>query len=101
MIEPNCPGVAHGSLQHAAERLELSLFEADRVEAGQAPVLPGGVESVRRRADRHARQDRVLVAPGVEPVAADSDGDVEIEPERQAAGAGARTTALELLVGRP
>jgi hypothetical protein len=47
--------------------------------------LPRGVEGVRRCANRHACQDSVLVAPGIEAVAANADGDVEVEPERQAA----------------
>src|SRR5262245_57611781 len=101
VVQPDCPGVTHGGLQHAAERLELPLFETNRIESRQAPVLPGGIERVWRRADRHARQDRILIGPGVEAIAANADRNVEVEPERQAASAGSRTTAVELLVGHP
>src|SRR5262249_8614154 len=62
MVQPNCPSVAHRRLQHAAKWLELSLFETNRIETGQAPVLPACVEDVRRRADRPSRQDRILIA---------------------------------------
>src|SRR5262245_3719440 len=101
MVQPNGPGITHRRPQHAAKWLELPLFETDRIESGQAPVLPGCVEGVRRRADRQTRQDRILIAPGVEAITANADRNVEIESDRQAARAGSRTTAVELLVGHP
>ena len=51
MIEPDRAGMAHRGPQHLAIRLERLQFETGGVEAGEAPVLAGGVERVRRRAD--------------------------------------------------
>ena len=52
VIEPDRAGMAHRGAQHLAIRLERLHFEAGGVEAGEAPVLAGGVERIRRRADR-------------------------------------------------
>ena len=60
------------------------MFEAGRIEAGKAPVLAGGVERIRRRADAEMAGDRDLLVPGVEPVGLHADGDVEIEPDLHA-----------------
>ena len=73
---------ARSTWRNGSKRARL---EADRIDAGEAPLLAGGVEHVGRRADLDRRQDRILLAPGVEAVAAHADRDVEIEPDRQAA----------------
>ena len=82
VIQPDCPGITHGRLQHAAKWSELPIFETDRIKSGQAPVLSGGIEHVRRRTDRRPGQDGILVAPGVKTVAAHADRNIEIEPDR-------------------
>jgi len=54
-----------------------------------------------RIAHGQSRQHRILIAPGIEAVRANADGDIEIEPERQLPFLGFRTTAVELIVGQP
>src|SRR6516225_3397546 len=82
MIQPNGPRVAHGCLQHVAKWFELLILQTGRVESGQTPILPRGVENIRRRTNCHPRQYRILIAPSVEAVAANPDRNIEIEPER-------------------
>src|SRR3954449_11004029 len=99
MIEPDCPGIVHGGAQHAAERIKLPIFEADRIEPGQSPILSRRVENVRRRTDGSSGQDGILVAPCVETVVAHADGDIKIKPNWQIPGAG--STKVKLLVSDP
>src|SRR5262249_47478706 len=101
MIESNCSRITHRRPQHVAKWLELSRFKGDRIEGGETPVLSAAIERVGRGADRHARYDRFLIAPGVEAVAANAARDIKIKSDRQPARFASGPTALELLVRRP
>src|ERR1700755_2954917 len=101
MIEPDCPGIAHGSPQHATERIKLPIFEADRIEPGQSPILSRRVENVGRRTDGSSGPDGILIAPCGETVVAHADGDIEIKPNWQLPRAGAGSTKVKLLVSDP
>ena len=101
MIEPDCPSIMHRGAQHAAERIKLSIFEADRIEPGQTPILSRRIENVRRRTDGRSGQDGILVAPCVKTVVAHADGNIQIKPNRQIPRASAGSTKIELLVGDP
>ena len=101
MIEPDCPGIVHGGSQHATERIKLPIFEADRIEPCQSPILSRHVENVRRRTDGSSGQDGILVAPCVETVVPHADGDIKIKPNWQIPRAGAGSTKVKLLVSDP
>ena len=91
----------HRGAQHAAERIKLPIFEADRIEPGQTPILSRRVENVRRRTDGGSGQDGILVAPCVKTVVAHADGDIQIKPNWQIPRASAGSTKIELLVSDP
>ena len=58
MIEPDRARITHRSPEHLAVRLERLNFQTGGVKPGKAPVLAGGVERIRRRADREMARDR-------------------------------------------
>src|SRR5438270_596230 len=101
MVKPNGPRVSHGRLQHPSTRLKPGTLERNWVERGQSPVLPGPIEQIGRRADRHVREKSILLAPGVEPIPADPHRHVQIEPDRKTALARPCATVIELLMGKP
>src|SRR6266481_7490211 len=101
MIEPDRAGVAHRGPKHLAIGLEGLHSEPGGVEAGEAPVLAGGVERIRRRADRKMARDRRLLVPGIEAAGLHPDGDIEIEPHFHAELACAVPAGLQLAVGDP
>ena len=76
-------------------------FETGGVEAGQPPILAGGIERVGRRADAEMARDRGLLVPGIEAVGLHADGDVEIEPDLHAEPVRVRLAGGKLPVGVP
>src|SRR5262249_57470357 len=80
VIEPNRSRVAHGRLQHMAKWLELLILYAGRIEPSQTPVLSRSVENIRRRTNCHPRQNCILIAPSIEPLAANSNRDLPLKP---------------------
>ena len=99
MIEPDRAGVAHRGAQHLAIRLERLQFEAGGIEPGKAPVLPRGIERVRRRTNRKMAGNRRLLLPRVEAVGLHADGDVEIKPDLHSEPDGKVPARLQLPVG--
>jgi len=83
------------------KRFERPDFEPSGVEAGKAPVLAGGIERVRRRANAEMTRDRSLLVPGIETAGLHADGDVEIEPDLHAEAARKILARLQLPVGDP
>ena len=81
MIEAYGAGMPHRGAQHVGKRRKVLLFEAGRIEAGEAPALAGGVERIRWRTDAEMTGDRDLLVPGIETIGLHADGDVEIEPD--------------------
>src|SRR3954466_6027452 len=76
-------------------------FQSDRVDAGQAPFLSAGIEDVRRCANLHRAQQRVLIVPRIETVRANPYRNVEIEADRQTALRCAVAAAAKLLIRDP
>ena len=101
MIEPDRAGMAHRSPQHLSIRFEGLNFQTGGVEPGEAPVLAGGVEGIRRRADGEMPGNRALLLPRVEPVGLHTDGDIEIQTDLHSEPGCAIPARLQLLVGRP
>ena len=93
--------MAHRGAQHLAIRLERADFETGGVEAGQPPILAGGIERVGRCADAELARDRGLLVPGIEAVGLHADGDVEIEPDLHAEPVRVRLAGGKLPVGVP
>ena len=71
------------------------------IERGQAPVLPGRVENIRRRSDMRARDDEIRMRPGLRAGAVGADGEVAIDADRHAPGAGGLRGFRQLLIGDP
>ena len=101
VIEPDCAGIKHRGAQHAAKRIKLPIFETNRIESGQTPILSSGIENIRGRTDCRSGQDGVLVAPRVKTIVAHPNGDVEIKPNGQVPRVGTRSAKVQLLVGDP
>ena len=74
----------HRGADRLDERLVAGGAELPGDEGRQPPVLTGGVELVRRRADRDAVGEQVLPLPRVEPVGVDTDR--QVLDEREAPG---------------
>src|ERR1700681_2505224 len=101
MIEPDRAGVAHRSPQHLPKRLEGPDFQSGGVEAGKAPVLAGGIECIRWRANREMAGNCDLLVPGIEPVGLHADRQIEVETDLHAEGSREISASLQLLIGRP
>ncbi len=101
MIEPDRAGIAHRSLQHLPKRLERPDFQSGGVEAGEAPVLAGGIECIRWCANREMAGNRDLLVPGIEPIGLHADRQIEVETDLHAQGDGEVPASLQLLIGRP
>ena len=98
---PHRAGVTHRRAQHLAERLEAARHQAVRIVRGQAPVLSGRIELVRRRTDRKSAQHDALRHPGVGAAGIDADRSVEIEADGKAVPARDVAAAFELALGVP
>src|SRR4051794_14839496 len=76
-------------------------LQSDRVDAGQAPLLSGGIENVGRCADFDRTQQRILIVPRIETVRANPYRDVEIQTDQQAALRSPVAAAAKLLIRDP
>ena len=72
----------------------------DRIETGQAPILPDRIDEVGRRTDREPGRIEVwlLQASILRPHA---DRDIQVEPEGEPEPAGSLAAAGKLLIGEP
>src|ERR1700724_440349 len=101
MIEPDRASIAHRSPQHLPKRLERPYFQSAGVEAGEAPVLAGGIEGIRWRANREMAGNRDLLVPGIEAVGLHADCQIEVENDLHAEGGCEIPASLQLLIGGP
>ena len=83
MVDPQDPGMAHIGAQRGDQRGKALPTQHQRVDRREPPILPGAAQRVRRRADRRAGRDQLLVGPGLRAMRVDPDGEVAVEPERQ------------------
>ncbi len=101
MIEPDRAGIAHRRPQHFPIRPEGLDFKTGGVEAGEAPILTGGIKCIRWRAHREMAGNRDLLVPGIEPVGLHADRQIEVETDLHAQPGGEIPASLQLLIGRP
>src|SRR6185312_5034947 len=72
-----------------------------RVEGGQAPILPAGIEIIGRRTHGDGGQHGVLFTPGVGAMTVDTNGEVGVKPDRHAEPVRFRRAVAELAIGNP
>src|SRR5215467_14311920 len=93
--------MAHRRRQQFAQRRKVTGNEAVRIISRQAPILAGGVQHVRRRADRYVPQQAPLLGPAVRSGGVDADGEVDVKTDGAAALTSDRLTRRKLTISHP
>lgn len=101
VIEPERAGMAHVRAQGFDPRLELRMFERERVDRRQAPVLPQCVQRIGRRAHVHAQRIQPRLHPHFRAAFVRAHGEIAIQAQAHAAVARIALDAFQLRLGQP
>ena len=101
VVDPQNTGMPHIGAQRCDERRKGAPAQLQRIDRGEAPILPGPAQRIGRRADRRARGDQCLIGPGVRAMWIDADREVAVETERQSRRLPGLGRGGELAIGFP